>query len=199
MRRCVVGALMMSLLCLTACGGGTGEMSGEELALQIRSEWLDMTGCVCHVDLTADYGERVFDCGLDVTWDRVTGGTLTVTQPELVAGLTARFSGKDVTLTYDGVSLETGPLTDEGISPLEAVPGFYKALTEGYMAVCDLDEETLQVTFRDYQSAPGEGLETTITFDAQTHVPQTGTLYWDGAAVLTAQVTGFQMMMTGAQ
>lgn len=196
MRRWAVGALMMTLLCLAGCQSAGGD-DAETLALGIRADWLAMTGCVCHVDLSADYGERVFDCGVDVVYDQVTGGTITVTAPDLVAGVTARFTREGTELSYDGVSLETGPLTDEGLSPLEGPLTLYREVTQGYLGAVDLRDGVLETTYRDYEVNPGEGLECVVTFDAQTRAPLTAALYWDGTQVLEARVDGFQLM-TGA-
>lgn len=192
-RRVRLVPLMMSLLLLCACGGQK-EPDAQEQAVALQKQWRDMTACSGHLELTADYGERVFSCGMDLVYDRVTGGSLTLTQPELVKGLTARFQGDDLTLSYEGVSLETGPLTQEGLSPLEAVPTLYRLLTQYDPAVCERTEDTLQLTLRDYGGQPGEGLEAVIAFEAETGKPLTGGLYWEGAQIIDVQMTDFQMM-----
>ncbi len=47
-------ALMMTLvLALSACGGETRN-EAEELMLETRSRYLEMTACSGHMDLTAD-------------------------------------------------------------------------------------------------------------------------------------------------
>lgn len=185
--------LMMTLLLLAGCGGQK-EASAEELAVELQRQWQNMTACAGHMDLTADYGERVFSCGLDVTYDQVTGGVLTLTEPELVRGICAYLKPDGLTLRYDGVSLETGPLTEEGLSPLEAAPTFYQQLTQGSLAAWDLTDEALSLTFRGHDALPGEGLEATLTFSRETNQPLTGELYWNGAQIIQAQFRDFQMM-----
>lgn len=188
--------LMMSLLLLTACGGsGGGERTGEDLALEIQREFAAMTACSGQVRLEADYETRVFTCLLDAAYDRVTGGQLTLLEPELVKGVTARISAEGTSLTYGDLSLETGALTDDGLSPMEAVPRLYQAVSQGFIAGAQLSDGVLSVTYREGTQDPGTGLETVVTFDAESHAPLTGELYWDGARVVTAQISGFQMML----
>ena len=51
---------MILLFLLSACGSQGGS-EGEELALTIRGEYLAMDRCDCQAQLTADYGQRVYD------------------------------------------------------------------------------------------------------------------------------------------
>lgn len=192
-RRLWLFPLMISLLLLAACGG-EGEKSGEERAIQLQSEFAAMTACSGRVRLEADYGERVFECVLDVTYDQVTGGVMTLVEPELVKGVSARVSPDGLSLSYQGFSLDTGDVTGDGLSPVEALPRLYRAVTRDYVAGATLSEELLSVTYRDAEQAPGAGLEAVVTFDLQTHAPLTGELFWDGSRVILAQMTDFQMM-----
>lgn len=191
--------LMMSLCLLTACGGGGEKQTGEDLALRIQGEFAAMTACAGRLSLEADYENRVFDCVLDVTYDQVTGGVLTIVEPELVRGVSAHITQDGASLSYEGFSLDTGAVTDDGLSPMEAVPRLYQAVTRDFVAGATLTEETLSVTYRDGEQAPGTGLEAVVTFDAKSHAPLTGELFWDGTRVITVQVTSFEMMPAAAQ
>lgn len=186
--------LMMSLVLLAGCGRGATERSAEEHAIDLQRQWRDMTACSCHLALTADYGERVFSCEMDMAYDQVTGGVFTLTQPDLVRGISARVKGDDLSLSYDGTSLETGPLTDEGLSPLEAAPTLYRQLTQGNLSSWELADGVLTLAFRGYDTQPGEGLEATVSFNAETDEPLTGRLSWNGTQIIEIQATNFQMM-----
>lgn len=184
--------LMMSLLLLAGCAGG-GEGSEEDVALAIRRNFLDMTGCTGRLSITADYEARTFDCVLDVVYDTVGGATVTVVEPELVAGVSAHLAPEGSTLTYDTVSLETGPVTDEGLSPMETPVTLYRAVTEGYLAAWDMDETGVYLTYRDGTSEPGQGLETAVTFDKATLYPTAFSLSWDGKQVISGKFESFTM------
>lgn len=184
--------LMMSLLLLAGCAGG-GETEEEDIALRIRRNFLAMTGCTGRLALTADYAQRTFDCTLDVVYDEVGGATVTVVEPEIVAGISAHLAPEGTTLTYDTVSLETGPVTDTGLSPMETPATLFRAVTEGYLAAWDGDEAALRLTYRDGASQPGSGLETAVTFDRETLYPTEFSLSWDGARVIFGKFESFEM------
>lgn len=185
---------MMSLLLLAGCAGGGREPTGEDLALVIQKEFSRMTGCSCHLDLSADYGDKVFDCALDVTYDTAAGAELKLVEPEIARGVTARIARGEASLSYGTFSLDIGPLTGEGLSPLEAVPALWSQIARGYIDAAELEEGTLAVTYRRGDDPPGVGLESQVTFDAQSHVPLTGELYSDGKRVVTVAVSDFQML-----
>ena len=63
--------LMMILgLSLSACGGAEGGNRAEQLALDIRGEYLEMGGCTASLELTADYGQRVYTYGIGLNYAR---------------------------------------------------------------------------------------------------------------------------------
>ena len=123
MGRCVGVLVLTMTLCLTlTCCGGEGGSQAEQLALDIRGEYLAMSGCAASMEVTADYGQRVYEYSVDLTWQREGESVLTLTAPENVAGVTARLTEGETALDYDGVRVETGPLDDTGLSPVSAVP-----------------------------------------------------------------------------
>ena len=69
MRRGLCALMMTLVLPLAACGGGGGN-EAEALALEVRSRYLEMTACAGHLELTADYGQRVYVYGVDLTWEK---------------------------------------------------------------------------------------------------------------------------------
>ena len=200
MRKALSCVLMMTLL-LTGCGaGGSGEESPENLASRIRMEYLALSGWSAQLQVTADYGERVYEFGLDAVWRKDGETVLTITSPELVAGITARVRDGEGYLEYDGASLSTGPLTGEGMSPLEVIPFVMEELTGGYMARASYVEEgerrLLTVLCRDPEGEEGTGAECTLWFDPESHDLLRAELSWDGVTVLRAEVNAFTKEMT---
>ena len=199
MRKLMSCVLMMTLL-LAGCGGQSGEESPDNLAAQIRGEYLSLFAWTATVSVTADYGERVYDFVLDVSWEKEGETVLTVVEPELIAGITARLKEDGAYLEYDGASLSTGPLTGEGMTPLEAVPFLMEQLTSGYMARCAHEtwdeQQVLRVDCRDPEGEEGTGSECALFFDPDTHDLLRAELSYDGAVVLTAEFTDFTKEMT---
>ena len=184
--------LVLCLL-LAACGGQSQEP--EEQALALRTRDLSMQTCEGAVSVTADYGQRVYSYRLDVTWSRAEGLTVTVTEPELLSGVVARVTEDGSQLEFDGAILETGPLGEDGLSPLAAVPVMLKDLQERYIAECALTElngaAALQMTCRDPEGSPGSGAETVLWLDTESGALLQGELYQDGCRVILCQFDSF--------
>ena len=71
--------MMILGLSLSACGGAEGGNRAEQLALDIRGEYLEMGGCTASLELTADYGQRVYTYGIGLNYAREGETTLTIT------------------------------------------------------------------------------------------------------------------------
>ena len=181
----------MTTLLLAGCGR-TEVGKGEELALAIRGEYLAMDRCATQASITADYGQRVYQYEMAVTVTE-SETTLSLTAPETVAGLTARLEGEEGLLEFDGVSVETGPMDENGLTPASAVPALLEAARSGYITACALEEEDtlLRVDCGDPAGSPGSGTETVLWFDASTHALVRGEVSVDGFRVVLCEVTQF--------
>ena len=181
---------MMTLALLTACGGTAAGDPAEELALAVRGEYLAMERCAAEVAVTADYGQRVYEFLLSAAVDGEET-VLTLREPELAAGITARIGEEGGALEYDGLALDTGPLDGDGLSPVSAL----SALLSEYMAECALertgDSELLRVLCADPEAAPGTGRETTLWFDPETYALVQGEISVDGYRVIQCRLSGF--------
>ena len=191
-------ALMMTLaLTLSACSGGTGENEAETMALDVRAKYIEMTSCSAHLDLTADYGERVYQYGVDCAWAKTGETVLTITAPESVAGVTARIAAGETALEYDGVRVETGALDDAGLSPIDAVPALLTYAREGFLAECVLEDwdgtQRLHVTCRDPENDPGTGREAQLWFDPATCALVRGEISDEGTTVIQCELSAFEM------
>ena len=192
-KSCVMCVLMMSLL-LSACATAGGGNGPEGLALTVRSEYLAAAGCTAQVKLVADYGQRVYTYEAEVA---ITDGqsVLTLTAPEEVAGLTAYSEKGQSRLEYDGAVLETGPLTPDGLTPLGAVCALLESARSGFMDNCTreaMDErEVLRVSCRQPELPAGQGRETVLYFDVQSHALVRGELLQDGYRVILCEFQNF--------
>lgn len=183
--------LPMMLLLLTGCGGGQeGETGTEALAVAIRGEYMAMTGYSLQAQVNADYGQRVYDFTLSVTWDGQET-TVVIREPEMLAGVTARIDGDEGTLEYEDLSLETGLLDGESLSPVSALPTLVEAARTQYIDRCTLADGVLEVHCADPEEDAGTGREVTLWFDAQTHALTGGEISQDGRRVITCEITEF--------
>ena len=192
MRKLLLCVLMMTAL-LTGCGQEKGS-EAEELALTIRGEYLAMEACAAQAAVTADYGQRVYEYKMAVA---VNGEetVLTLSEPETVAGLTARLTGAENLLEFDDVCVETGPMDESGLTPISALPAMLEAARSGYITACALEEDgsLLRVDCGDPAGRPGAGTETVLWFDTATHALTRGEVSVDGFRVILCEFSEFTM------
>lgn len=183
--------LPMMLLLLTGCGGGQeGEQGAEALAVAIRGEYMAMTGYSLQAQVNADYGQRVYDFTLSVTSDGEET-TVVVREPEMLSGVTARLTSDEGVLEYEDLSLETGFLDADGLSPVSALPALIEAARTQYIDRCALADGVLEVHCADPEQKAGDGQEVTLWFDAQTHALTGGEISQDGRRVIACEITEF--------
>ncbi len=185
----------MMILLLCACGGGPAAVDeSEALALSIREELLGKTSCLCQADVTADYGQRVYQYKLEAAAS-AEETTVVLSEPETVAGITARLKNGESVLEFDGLSVETGALNADGLTPLSAVPALLEAARSGYIRACAFEEEKalLRVDCGDPEGTPGTGTEIALWFDAASHALKRGEVSVDGYRVILCEFTAFTL------
>ena len=189
--------LLLALLC--ACGGGNAD---NDLVLSLREGFQNMDAWSGEMELTADYGQRVYDYSVSFTGSQEEGTTLTITAPEEAAGITAVAKEGQTWLDYDGVRLETGPLDPQGLSPMDALPALLTELETGTVAEVgtetDGDLSLLRLTLRDPEVTPGTGRETVFWFDKAQKTLLRAELRNDGATVVSCVFSSFTMTIPKA-
>lgn len=197
--RKIICALMMTLVLLTGCSRGeqSNVDSVEELALNVRTEYLAITACAGSVDITADYGQRVYEYSMDISWSKDGETKLTLTAPENIAGIAARIQDGKTYLEYSGASLETGALSGTGLSPIEVVPAVLEYICSGYIGASDFETEEdrrlLWFICRDPDCQPGEGIEAAFWFDPDSHALKRAEILSDGYCVVRCIFREFTM------
>lgn len=196
MRRALGICVLMISLLLTACGD-TGKQTGPmERALALRSNFLAAEGCRTDMEVTADYGQRVYTFGVRavVHGDQT---TMEVLWPEEVAGITARLEGWDARLRFDDLVLETGPLDEDGLTPISALTALLDAARRGYMDSCVQEllgqREVLRVLVRDPGLAWGQGREISLWFDEESGALIQGEICVDARRVISCTFTEFTL------
>lgn len=196
MRRSTVICVLMMTLVLTACGGTAQADDPQEQVLAIRAAYLAADSYAAKLDVTADYGQRVYTYSVGVT---VAGGesVLAVNAPAELAGITARLTDGESQLEYDGAVLETGPLSPDGLTPLGAVPALLECARSGFIASCGAErlgeQEAIRVLCRDPEQPAGQGREVTLWFDATGYTLIQGEIAVDGYRVILCEFQEFVM------
>jgi len=188
-RACMVCVLMISLL-LTACGG-KGNGTPMDRALMLRGTYLSADGCTARMQVTADYGQRVYTYAIDA---QVVGGetVLTVREPSEIAGITARLRGGESFLEYDGAVLETGPLAEDGLTPISAAAALLEAARSGFIDSCGTEGENLYILCRDPADPPGAGRQIGLWFGPDGGLLR-GEVAVDGRRVICCKFENFTL------
>ena len=172
-------ALMISLVLLCGCSGGTQDRERVET---LRSRIGTAAGISFRAELETDDGssrERyVYHCTRSDTET-----VIELLEPELIGGVTAHISGGNTELSYDGLSFEVGALDQNGLSPIRAPALFLSALEKG--VVSQLRRETLDGTETiAFRVLSVSGYDTDIWIDAQTLSPRRAEILADGRAAV---------------
>lgn len=127
MRKGVISALMMTLLLLTGCGRREAKLENEFAAF--RQSVQNARSIQAQTRLSCDSGETVSQYGLSLSYDG-SEVRVTVTEPELIAGITAVVENGGGRLEYEGVMLGVGELA--GMTPVAALPEMLEGMAYGY-------------------------------------------------------------------
>ena len=128
-----LAALTISLLLLTGCG-----QLQEEQDTLLRRNYEHLTGFSAEAAVTADYGDWVYQYDVAMS-GTLTEGTLTVTAPENIAGTGFFWTAEGGAAEYDGVRLDTGALSGDGLSPVDGMRTALNALACGRQLSCEPD------------------------------------------------------------
>ena len=195
MRKALSCVLMMTLL-LSGCQAGSAGETPEDAALAVRDIYQSLAGWSADVDITAEVGEKVFDFTISAVWQREGESVLTITAPELLAGITARIAEDETVLEYDGAGVSLGLLDGKGLTAVSVVPALMEQIGKGYMARCvwaGENDELLLITFRDPEAEPNMETEYQLTFRREDGALLGAEVSVAGATVLTAAFQNFTM------
>ena len=183
LRRLAIFVLVFLLLfSLTAC---STEQSAQERVLELRELFLSSDQRF-FAEITANYGDRVYQ--FTIRYDSA-ASVLEVLAPEIIAGIFIDISEDGTTLRYDGAELNTGPLTEDGLSPMAALPTIVFQWKEGH--ILDAHFETLggrrAVVMTTHIS---ERVRHVTWFDNETGIPMRAEILADGFAVISCVFEG---------
>ncbi|MCD8190527.1 MAG: hypothetical protein LUD78_09970 [Clostridiales bacterium] len=180
--------MVLLLLCLPL-GGCGGAAKPEDAVREMRSLYQNAESVSGVADITADYGERVYTYTAAVEGS-VSAGTLTVQAPENIAGTVLQWAEDATSLSYEETTLETGALSDSGLSPADAMPTILAACRAGVLAECAWEEDG-GVLYAELENPEDESVTVSCWFDAESYVLQRSELAEEGTTVLTLVFSDF--------
>lgn len=121
--------LLFSVLCLflSACGSKKAQESYESFASKLReSKKISFDAA-----LRSEYDNKTVEFSVRYAADNE-GCSVTVIKPELISGISAHVEKGESELRFDDIILDTGELTDFGLSPMSALPMMIDGIANGY-------------------------------------------------------------------
>lgn len=194
MRRTGLFALMISLALLCGCGRAAAAKDGERIEA-MRAELAASAGVSFSAQITFDDGQAVSD--YDLLCTRSGGETrMELRAPELIAGVTARLTGENAVLEFDGLSLEAGTVGEDSLTPIAAPAAILDALEQG--VVSQLRRETWDgreaVAFRVVLSAAASA---DLWLDAETLAPLHAELNAGEQTVIFCELSDWNLQKEG--
>lgn len=183
-----VGVLFILLLFLTGCSGATNEI---ERGMALRSKLLQANSCTFNVDITADYGDKVYTFAMACQGDANGNVMFTVTEPQTISGITGAISNEGGKLTFDDTALQFDLMADGQVTPVSAPWVFLKTLRGGYLTSACTEEDQLRLTIDD--SYEDDALTLDIWLDAE-DIPVRAEILYDGRRILSLSVTNFTIL-----
>lgn len=175
-------------------------------AIEMRHSYLSLSQATALCQVTADYGERVYDFSMVLVAERREEGlstTLTLTEPASLKGIsvTQTGTGQDSQLVWEDLVLETGDLNPEGLSPVTAIPLLLDTLERGFIHSVSLTEKhtaqgtqvLLELISKDPDAPTGTGQEVVLWVDAESYGLVGGEIFQDGRRVVACTIENFIM------
>ena len=119
--------LLFSLFLLTACAGETAQ----ERAAALQESLVAMEGWSAEVKVDLPREEETLHYAFSIESEG-DEATLTLTEPETLAGVTAHLADGALKLSYGTLVLDAGTAA-EGVSGVNCAPLMLRALAEGYV------------------------------------------------------------------
>ena len=178
------------MLALFLCGC-SGNVDSTKDVLSLRQQLLSGNGCSFLAEITADYGDVLYEFTLDCVADQMGNLSFTVVKPERISGITGKIDQIDGCLTFDDQVLLFDTLNEEQLSPVSAPYIFLKTLRSGYISGCGKDGELAFWRMDDSYRDSAYQLE--IWAD-DTNIPVRAEILWKGRRILSISVKEFRIL-----
>lgn len=121
--------VLLSLMCLllTSCSIDRAQESYDRFSEKLNEN----ENLTFNAALRSEYDDKTVEFSVRYTSDG-DGCSVTVIKPELISGISAHVEKGDSKLIFDDMILDTGELTNFGLSPMSALPMMIDGIRNGY-------------------------------------------------------------------
>ena len=183
MKKTAICALILSLaLLLCACGEeessrfeefrrGLGSAAELSFTARLRAEYENKTeSFVLELEKNAD------TC------------TVAVVEPEIIKGIKAHMAEDGDRLEYDGIILDVGKLTENGLTPMSALPMLVNSLPDAFLVSAFSEGDMLCAVLQ-----PDEELIIKLWLDAASLTPLSAEMNVGGVSVIFADIENWRI------
>ena len=178
--------LVISLLC-----GCQTENAPLGDGLVFRQRLLSGNGCVFIAEVTADYGDVIYQFAMQCQADKQGNMVFTVLSPESITGIKGTITESAGHLTFDGTALAFAPIADGQVTPVTAPWLFLRTLRSGYIASAAQGEGMTYLQIDD--SYHDNALHLDIWLDG-TLTPVRSEILWEGRRILSLIIKEFTIL-----
>lgn len=162
--------LLCFCLILTGCGAASLREDYQRFSAQLgMADSLSFAA-----DLTAYYDDRLAEFELFYT-ENADGAVVEIRTPELIRGVKASVDKGGTQLQYEGVILDTGPLSDYGLCPMSALPVIVDAIKSGHADSFRTEGDSMVV-----ELVPDDNTVVSVWFDRENMIPVKAEIICDG-------------------
>lgn len=190
-------ALLAGLTLALLAGCQRAQEDGS-LAEQVGQRFDALQKAAFHVEILSDLGQSTLEYGLDYTYHKEDSDALTLTAPEIVAGVSASIAGDttpELTLQYEGTALDAPGIGLPGLTPADAVPYLLCDLRQA--APNEVWSERAQEEALIVLRYVSDGVEKQIWLTEKGYVPVCAELFYEGKRVLQCVFSGWEETETG--
>lgn len=183
-----IGVLTLMLCLLAGCSNAKSYI---DRGLQLRTRLYQSQGCTFTADITADYGDQLYQFTLTCQGDDRGDLAFTVVSPETIAGITGHISQQGGKLTFDDAALEFPLMADDQLTPVSAPWLLLKTLRGGYLTSAGMEGELLRLAVDD--SYEEDALHLDIWLDGDDR-PVQADIYYDERRILSLNIEDFRIL-----
>lgn len=182
MKRVIIPALMLSLLC--ACGGHS---EGTDTEFQNWANTVQSVGCAATVTMTQNEETAEFELNCEYTEDE---SSVNILAPESLTGISASRKDSETQLEYDGLILSLGELG--GVTPASALPVLIDTIRSGHVQLC-YTEYSDDVELLVAQIIAAEDLTAHVWLHRETMTPLRAEFESDGVVGIKLVITDWTL------
>lgn len=160
-------------------------------AIKLRNQLLEGSGCSFTAEISADYGDEIYEFTLDCVFDQQGNMNFTVVKPENIESITGKIESSGGSLTFDGSMLAFPVLADDLITPVSSPWFIVNTLRSGYLVACGKAQGGYQIKLDD--SFTDHMIRVDVWTDSQLN-PLSGEIQWDGRRILTIKIIGYKFL-----